>query len=685
MDNILYVLPGPNDTQRIKEAFEIMRVNQKLEQPSLLVWAGFEEFVKKGDWAPFSQMTESRIFGLLDGDKDVTPIMEGHNFSEIRLFCLPEKIMGVEAWNMVKSKSKTKTYVFEDNVNPEDIRFVSDTYVLFRESDLKRLIHAIPDFEMADGSSQVGSGKSVGKTGMLVTFYRTNYNTYDQLRGLLKTLTFTEHFVVLASHSPVPEDIQGLCDLFVYESENIADQRKWSHGVAETSLIRKGLSVMKEAGLEWTFKLCYDTELIDPDYIGKWKNSFRYKFVSLQWGACPVSTNAFFGNIDFILSNFSFFNSIEEMFTRSTFIEDVWRQDVIVKNLIGDIYTYASKEEMFGPNRVDTKSFSYTDIVFRYDPEQDLFHVDNFSDTPLSGRFSIVDYYTDLAFYVGNLSVENASLWIRPNEIHRNQILPRNGCYLEVTDESGHLILRKNLDIRDYGFKHPFSKVHNTIRKEMLLYCSDAKYAETVSFHRLEMYSQFKFRQRGIKTFIDAGAHAGLFTLALLEAGAKKGYMIEPEPNAYKCLLKAFDSERLRVFDKALFSNDGEATLNIFSQWQTTNSLNPNWQPEIKNTVQVETISVDSFFNRFVEEEVIDLFKIDIEGAEYDAFSTMSDENTTRVRNFLIEFHDNRDSKVLQIVEKLKRNGFNLEFDKYSPNDSDDVLSNTLGTIFAWR
>lgn len=685
MDNILYVLPGPYDTHRTKEAFETMRVNQKLEQPSLLVWTGFEEFVKKGDWTAFSQMTGSRIFGLLDGETDVTPIMEGHNFSEIRLFCLPEKIMGSEAWNIVKSKSKTKTYVFEDNVNPEDIRFVSDTYVLFRESDLKRLIHAVPDFEMAEGSGHVRSGKSVGKTGMLVTFYRTNYNTYDQLRQLLKTLAFTEHFVVLASHSPVPEDIQELCDLFVYESENVADQRKWSHGVAETSLIRKGLSAMREAGLEWTFKLCYDTELVDPDYIRKWKNSFRYKFVSLQWGACPVSTNAFFGNIDFILSNFSFFHSIEEMFTRSTFIEDVWRQDVIVKNLIGDIHTYASKEEMFGPNRVDTKSFSYTDIVFRYEPEQDLFHVDNFSETPLTGKFSIVDYYTDLAVYVGNLSVEKASLWIRPNQLYKNDIITKNGYYLEVTDENGDVLLRKNLDISDYGLKHPYSKIHNSVRRDMARYCCSAEYSEFLAFHRLKLYERFKLRSRNIRTFIDAGAHAGIFTLALLEAGAKKGYMIEHEPNAYGCLMRAFDTDRLKVLDKALFSNNGEAVLNVFSKVETTNSLNPSWGDEIIRTATVETITIDSLFERYVEEESIDLFKIDIEGAEYDAFSGMSDTTMKRVRNFLIEFHANDGSNVMRIVERLRGNGFNLEFDKHDPNESDDILSNNMGTIFAWR
>lgn len=685
MDMILYILPHPDDNRLIKAVFETMRVNQKLEQPSMLVWTGFEKFVQNGDWAAFSQMTGSRVFGLPDGHKDVTPILDGHGFSEIRFFCLPEKLMETEAWNTIKSRAKTKTYVFEENVRPEDIRLISDTYVLFSETDLKRLIHVIPDFEMYENSGKSNPNKNTGKTGMLVTFFKTGHNTFEQLRQLLKTLMFTEHFVVLASHSPVPDDIQEMCDIYLYESENIADQRKWSHGVAETSLIRKGLSAMREAGLEWTFKLCYDTELVDPDYIRRWKNSFRYKFVSLQWGSCPVSTNAFFGNIEFILSNFSFFYSIEDMFTRSTFIEDVWRQDVIVKNLIGDIHTYASKEEMFGPNHVDTKSFSYTDIVFRYDTDQDVFLIDNFSDTPLTGKFSIVDYYTDLPIYVANLSVVNGSIWIRPNHLYKNDIITKNGYYLEVTDENGDVPLRKNLEILDYGLKHPYSKIHNSVRRDMTRYCCSAEYSDCLAFHRLGLYERFKLKERNIRTFIDAGAHAGLFTLALIEAGAKKGYMIEPEPNAYGCLMKAFDTDRLKVFDKALFSKNGQAVLNVFSKVETANSLNPDWGGEIERKSTVETITIDSFFERYVEEEIMDLFKIDIEGAEYDAFSGMSDATMSRVRNFLVEFHGNDGSNVMGIVDRLRGNGFNLEFDKHDPNEGDDVLSNGMGTIFAWR
>ena len=656
-------------------------------ETSLLLWNGLES-LDMASKRMFMDFFGKRVYGLTEDKHGIFEVIKTLNPELVHFSDTPEVFVDNEILSEIYSDKKLVIYehMFREDFEYKKKKEIPSKFIFSNDVVLRNMLPITVDFDMEKSSvekTEIMKEPYNGRLGMVVTFYKTNYNTYELLYRTIKSLCFEDWFIVLATHSAVPEKIQEMCDLVIFESENIADQRKFSHGVAETSLIRKSLNALKEMGIEWTFKICYDTDLNDLSALKGWIKDYDYDFVSCKWGEKNVSTNSFFANVRFTLDTFSYFDSIEAMFERSFFIEDIWDQDANTKGISERIFTYRSKEEMFGSNTMDTQSFSYDRIEFRFDEGQKTFYVDNNGDTPVAGKFSIVDYYSDLAIFIDESFVGNGGIWIMPNPIFLNNDLPKNGYYLEVSDNQGNVLLRRNVGIKDYRLKHKLHRIHNGIRRGMSRYCMDTKYPELVSFDKLKLYDKFGLNKREIRTFIDAGAHAGMFTLAMIESGAKKGYMIEPEPHAYEILRDNLETNWLKVVDKALYKENCKVEFNIFSEFETTNSIDPNWQANIKEKIQVDAITVDEFFDRYVEEDKIDLFKIDIEGGEYDAFRGMSDETMNRCESFLIEFHSNKNFRAMELVERLVRNGFNVAFDKYHQHDNDNYMLNDMGIIFA--
>ena len=87
-----------------------------------------------------------------------------------------------------------------------------------------------------------------------------------------------------------------------------------------------------------------------------------------------------------------------------------------------------------------------------------------------------------------------------------------------------------------------------------------------------------------------------------------------------------------------------------------------------------------------MDEKIIDLLKIDIEGAEYEFFSSISDRNIKKIKKIIIEYHRNNDYKVMDIIKKLTKNDFRFRLVKWEKNNPDNyVVSHTWGIIYAWQ
>jgi len=89
-------------------------------------------------------------------------------------------------------------------------------------------------------------------TAIIVTSY-CGGNHQEAKRKMTKTLckmlSEKDHYVILATHSPIDSETQEYCDIFVYDKDNRFSfdgipQRTTNHGVAELTLMRNAVNLI---------------------------------------------------------------------------------------------------------------------------------------------------------------------------------------------------------------------------------------------------------------------------------------------------------------------------------------------------------------------------------------------------------------------------------------------------------
>jgi hypothetical protein len=121
-----------------------------------------------------------------------------------------------------------------------------------------------------------------------------------------------------------------------------------------------------------------------------------------------------------------------------------------------------------------------------------------------------------------------------------------------------------------------------------------------------------------------------------------------------------------------------------------TKTLNLLYGKNLSSFKIIENLSrIGDYPNSLIEsqinEEQIDLMKIDIGGEEYSFFELISDSNLNKISKILIGFHKNYNFRVVQILEKLTANDFNIKLSKWSQRDEEYVIENNMGIIYAWK
>jgi FkbM family methyltransferase len=72
----------------------------------------------------------------------------------------------------------------------------------------------------------------------------------------------------------------------------------------------------------------------------------------------------------------------------------------------------------------------------------------------------------------------------------------------------------------------------------------------------------------------------------------------------------------------------------------------------------VSGVTLDELFARTLEVDVVDVCKMDIEGAEFEVFRSSTCESIRRCKNLIIEIHHSPDSPREQVIDKLVEHGF---------------------------
>lgn len=520
------------------------------------------------------------------------------------------------------------------------------------------------------------------KHGYIVTYFKSTPEGEKILIDLINTLSTLNVYLILGSHtSDVPLEIQKKCDFYFYQELNIVDDRKYSHGIAENNIIEIALKHLQWKGIEWTFKSCYDNIITDTHRFNDWIKDYKYKFVSCQWGDNFLATHSFFANVDFILSNIRFYKTVEEMFSINNVLENCWQYDIEWKSLKNEVFTYGSKSEMFGVNKIDAIGYNYSNFEFWYNSNELKFYLKNNGENYF-GDLRIFDYYSDVLIYTeSNYRHDSGvTMWIQP-PFPEYLNGAKNGFYLELYKDG--IIIRKNIMINDFEYKDSLSK-----RFKLLKY-NEVKFNEYSEFNEFKEYEKLGIDLDSIKNYVDIGANYGFSSIPFIKRGIKT-YMIDADSSNIDLITKAYgNTSQIKILYKAISDVDGkikfynEEGISVVSSIFPTNVFN---KTDNRIEVEVDSITPNTLIENYIDEENIDLMKVDIEGAEYKLFSSITDANIKKVNKFMIEFHNNSSKyEVMDIIKKLTKNDFKFKLYNIPLSDTGFVLENSRGFIYAWR
>jgi FkbM family methyltransferase len=188
-----------------------------------------------------------------------------------------------------------------------------------------------------------------------------------------------------------------------------------------------------------------------------------------------------------------------------------------------------------------------------------------------------------------------------------------------------------------------------------------------------EFFIEGKYKKYFNKKFdniVDAGANVGVFTEYLIQNElSEKIIAIECDSKALKDLKNNFKREyRVEIIPKALNSTNDKITFYQSEENPVISSVIPpdklkNHMAGVKgnNEVIVDTVTIKDLVDKL---GIIDLLKIDIEGAEYEIIKNVNPSLFKNINNLLIECHffeEDYLEKYSSLIKKLSDNGYKVE------------------------
>ncbi len=213
----------------------------------------------------------------------------------------------------------------------------------------------------------------------------------------------------------------------------------------------------------------------------------------------------------------------------------------------------------------------------------------------------------------------------------------------------------------------------------------DPIFVNYTQFFVEDIYKSF-FAGSRIYTAIDIGSNVGLFTEWILDRFGSDTQVIAIEPNKFAA--QAFrqlhhTKNNVRLEEVAIWKETGQE---IEMMINPGNSLISSLEGKGDSYSEIQKVYTKTLKDIMSENllDKVDLLKIDVEGAEYDIFETLSLEDLQNFKYMLIEFHNNYNGRLQPILDKLLDAGFVLDLRDDDTKFLSDVNSER-GTIFATK
>lgn len=198
-----------------------------------------------------------------------------------------------------------------------------------------------------------------------------------------------------------------------------------------------------------------------------------------------------------------------------------------------------------------------------------------------------------------------------------------------------------------------------------------------------QFYTRYSLPVQDGWTVVDVGAGIGDFSIFAAQANPSgRVFAFEPFPNSYALLkqnLAENQVENVHAFQKAIWSRGGELELDLSSgeplQFTSQDKL-ATGKPD--GVLRIEAISLAQVFSA-ENLEVIDLLKLDCEGAEYEILFGAQPHTLARIERIILEYHDldhNRHHSALAAY--LEEQGFKV-------STRGNLVHDHLGYLYATR
>jgi FkbM family methyltransferase len=178
------------------------------------------------------------------------------------------------------------------------------------------------------------------------------------------------------------------------------------------------------------------------------------------------------------------------------------------------------------------------------------------------------------------------------------------------------------------------------------------------------MYRQFirEMKFAAPVNVLDIGANNGGFPLMLRanDIALKKVVSVEFNPNTFKRL--RFNLERnagcdFTALNAALCDEARELEVSL-GEGSAGDSIYQRGNNSGAKLYRIKGMTFDEIYASNFGDEIVDICKIDVEGAEYEVFSKPNHQNMTRCRYLIIEIHDGRGRKPAEVISRLNRLDF---------------------------
>jgi glycosyltransferase involved in cell wall biosynthesis/ribosomal protein L33 len=342
-------------------------------------------------------------------------------------------------------------------------------------------------------------------------------------------------------------------------------------------------------------------------------------------------------------------------------------------------------DEVIGKH-IDSSHYS-----LNFDMKEDKFWI-SCLDNPMNNPevrahlvFKDVDSLTTFYSMKNHKFAKDISTWVLPmgSPVNFGSKEDFRGFIVDFYDLNYKLLFSKEHFIRNTN-RHPdkieFS-LHNPFDRTFW------NYQEFFIFKNIE--KEFPtLNLNNLGNILDLGANNGIFIEKMLRLGAQKIHGFEPSPNALSNLNHRYGSnDKVTIVNKAVSDNSGKLTFYYHPDNSTISAFDKNHitphlpENEILNC-EVETIKLDEYCAS-QNINIIDLIKIDVEGAEYMILQSLNKDFYSKVKNLLVEIHENTNDKVKNLISHLRSCGFEINSFAIGENPcSEAQLLNSANGMF---